>query len=725
MKNLSFRWCIPLLATILLSIQLADAQKIKISPGANLVLNKNVSLVVMNCAIINNGNILPGSASSVYFRGKGFPGSISGSATNLNNLNAENSSSAPLIISTPVSVTGILSLVNGNSKIITNDQLTLKSTYTKTAMVNTVPAGGDISGKVTVERFIQAHRSWRLLTVPVSTAGAPTLKASWQEGAGSVAENPYPGYGTHITGATSPGNGFDFNSGKSINCKFLWAGAWVGVANTNVVTVTDHPGYMLFVRGSRANNLSQGVNAVADNTVLRASGNLHIGSKTYVVNSTGFTIVGNPYAAPIDFATITKDAHVLNTFYVWDPMLTGNSGVGGYVTVNYNGSAYVATTSVSPVDQYIQSGSAFLVKSDGLAGSITIKESDKSAQNSITLQRPVGVTRQLRADLYLVNPDASTALYDGVLVGFNGIFTNDIDNFDADKLSNGLAGISLIRNNKSLSIESRKPLDAGKNDTLFFKLSQMTANNYRLQIKAENLNYPNTIAFLEDVFLNNQTVLKMDGTTPVPFSVTSSPGSYATNRFRIVFTNTGTLASSFLALEAAEINDNIALAWKVDNEMNVLKYEVERSANSQQFNNIGSLPVIRNNEQTNRYQWLDVNPEAGVYFYRIKQISISGQFLYSKIVKIDVRTREGQILVNSNTIADNSIFLQLNQQPKGNYNIQVKNNIGQLVFIQKIQHSGGSRTETLLIDQQLSAGIYFLEVVGPDSNSKTIKLLKQ
>ena len=41
---------------------------------------------------------------------------------------------------------------------------------------------------------------------PLSSVGTPTINAAYQEGAKSSADNPNPGYGTHITyGAESDG----------------------------------------------------------------------------------------------------------------------------------------------------------------------------------------------------------------------------------------------------------------------------------------------------------------------------------------------------------------------------------------------------------------------------------------------------------------------------------------------------------------------------------------
>ena len=57
-------------------------------------------------------------------------------------------------------------------------------------------------------------------------------------------------------------------------------------------------------------------------------------------------------------------------FYVWDPNLGGQSGLGAYQTFSYNGSDYVITPGMGSygasgsVSNYIQSGQAFLIQAN-------------------------------------------------------------------------------------------------------------------------------------------------------------------------------------------------------------------------------------------------------------------------------------------------------------------------------------------------------------------------
>ena len=82
--------------------------------------------------------------------------------------------------------------------------------------------------------------------------------------------------------------------------------------------------------------------------------------------------------------------------------------------------------------------------------------------------------------------------------------------------------------------------------------------------------------------------------------------------------------------------DNI-LDWATANEQNSKQFDVERSLNSISFSRIGIVNAAGNSNQTNTYQYKDLNIDrlnSNVMFYRLKQVDISGNFKYSNIVRL-------------------------------------------------------------------------------------------
>lgn len=724
MKNLiQIAFC----GTLLLIFGLATnikAQKFTLSTGANLVLNKNVSLVLQNGDFINNGSFISGNQSAVYLKGNDSFRLKGTSVFDLNNLHIDNSASLPLTISTPVSIKGVLRLVTGSSKIVTNDLLTIKSTVDKTASIASIPSGGNVIGKVTVERFLAAKRAWRLLSVPLSSEGAPTIKGSWQENAESANHNPAPGFGTHITGATAPNNGFDYNPTKSVSCKEFNSGSWSAISNTDVQKITDQSGYMLFVRGSRANQLSMGTGAQADNTILRAKGNLNIGNVEYPINANGYTLIGNPYAATIDFASITKTEHVLNSFYIWDPFLTGGKCVGGYVTVSYNGSGYDITSCVSDINQYIPSGAAFLMSSNGNAGTIIIKETDKSIEGVTNSARPSNRNGTFRANLYVVNNDSSQTLYDGVLVGFGNDYSNSVDGFDAIKLTSGAESIAILRYGKMLSIERRQPLGLSLRDTINLKLIAMTVKNYKLTLISSQLDNANRVAVLLDRYLNTEAPVNMDGTSEYFFSVNTNPASYAENRFTILFNTTSTLAVNNVNLNALLDKQDVLLTWQTADVNNINEFTIERSLNGVEFNLIRTLKFSDCQKTNDMYCWKDILPNASILYYRVAAVSNSGEKIYSSVKRIEMREVKPSITLASTILTSNFVSVEFSEQKAGEYSIYLKNSSGQLVATKTLSFEGGTSIHQIYFDKLLGRGVYFMTIVNPLNEKITFKVSK-
>ena len=145
--------------------------------------------------------------------------------------------------------------------------------------------------------------------------------------------------------------------------------------------------------------------------------------------------------------------------------------------------------------------------------------------------------------------------------------------------------------------------------------------------------------------------------------------------------------------------------------MNMERYEVERSANGQQFLKAGSVQAKGNNSIVLNYGWFDANPLNGVNYYRIRSVEKTGQVSYSAVVKVNISTGRSEIIFYPNPVIGNVIRLQLNYLKPGNYTISLTNTMGQQVFKKLILHNGGSAFQTIPINN-LPGGIYQLNIAG-------------
>jgi hypothetical protein len=436
--------------------------------------------------------------------------------------------------------------VAAGSILSTNNDLTLRSDANGTARVGI--SQGTISGNVAVERYIPAHRGWRLLTAPFIAAGAPTINQAWQDSVANTDRlspiNPYPSYGTEITKTTIAENGYDQGSTNNPSIDYFTGSAWAAMPATDQGAITDYPGYFLFVRGDRSIIVSNAYIA-ATATVLHPKGQLLIGSKTISIPNAGLQVIGNPYASAINFNSIYNDnsssGAIANTYYLWDPELTGSSGVGAFVTLTDDGTGtdnYVYNVApASPIDLHgrIESSSAFFINAVG-AGTITINESDKSS-GSATVLRPAfnnDPVKYIRANLYSNNTGEGPILKDGALVLFNNTFSDSVIWMeDAMKLNNSNENIAIDKNDHLVSIEKRRFVD--KNDTVVYNLSQLQQQSYILELVANDVGDSTISASLYDNYLNTSIPVNLSGLTTDSFTITSDIASANVNRFKLIF----------------------------------------------------------------------------------------------------------------------------------------------------------------------------------------------
>ncbi|PIX09776.1 MAG: hypothetical protein COZ75_05020 [Flavobacteriaceae bacterium CG_4_8_14_3_um_filter_34_10] len=423
--------------------------------------------------------------------------------------------------------------------VVNNGSLIFKSTTTNTAQLDVVPANSKLLGNVTIQRYIPARRAFRFLSSSVTTSGS--IHANWQEGAINAADNPNPGFGTHITGSTTGANGFDATPSGNPSMFTLnnTAQAWQAIANTDVNTLTAGTPYRILVRGDRSINVNSNSSAPT-NTTLQATGTLFTGTKTDTNFSTvagEFNFFGNPYPAAVDMNAVVGASTNINPnfYYVWDPTLGGvpdpgtPGGRGAYVTV-----ALPAGTnaSSSAANQYLQPGqAAFVTTLANGAASITFQETQKAVNQPLTA---VFITdAQLDIRLYEATAFATgNTASDGLRLQFAETGDNAITALDAAKFFNQDENLAIQNDGKKLSIESRALPQVGEVLPLF--TNQYRHTEYVLEMHLEELQ--GVTAYLRDVFTGEDTELTNNDTTLYSFTIDQNDGnSIAPDRFEVVF----------------------------------------------------------------------------------------------------------------------------------------------------------------------------------------------
>jgi hypothetical protein len=627
-----------------------------------------------------------------------------------------------------VTIGGNLNLLDAltvaGGSLNTGGYLTLKSSDTATARIAQITSISPtpIVGNVTVERYVPGRRKYRLITSSVSTSTASTLNpgeeslsiwANWQ----NLGNNASANAGNFITGG-SAADGFDTQTPNAslftyddVNRRYVGYTSAAG-KNTKYTPLKAGIAYYMFVYGDRRNTITT---STPNSTILNAKGLVKTGDQLYNTSSpiplTGvagrWTMLGNPFASPIDWTTIPK-TDLLNTYWGWDPNL---AGTGGYVTVSTMGDITITSpmSGVTGINQYIQSGQGFFVRTTGASPSMTIREQDKAGNNNRAAFREIGAPLPLMAVNLQYSSGGTKALADGVVAAFDSEFSNQVNNEDAPKMINTAEGLAINNTNELLSIDARKmPVN---DDTLFLNISRLARPMYTLQIFAKELETVPMRAYLEDTYLNTSQLLSMTDTNRIDFTVNPSiAASSNVNRFRIVFkVLTVVLPVNFTSIRAAQEGEDVRVKWDISEESNIREYEVERSTDGLNFSKIGSTPSKGNNAYES-YEWLDENPVPGNNYYRIKAVEYDETFILSRIVNVKIEGKNSQMRIFPNPVQNGQINLHISTEQKAQYLVTLIDLQGRQILTQEFNHPGGSFSRSIQVGQNYAAGIYHLEV---------------
>lgn len=709
-----------------------------------LVINGNT--LIINNLQRTSGTLTGSSTSSVGITGTNIPLFFTSGGRTLKNLSLYTNASADLQTTLDITAgsnAGSIAVGSG-ATLNTYGYITLKSDANGTARVAEIPvdgsgnALGNINGNVTIERYIPGRRSWRMVTAPVQASGSQTINQAWQEGAVNTDltnnQNPNPGFGIHISGSSSS-LGFDVTPLNNPSLKVFTRSnsSWNGIPNTLSTYVRDYEGYMLFVRGNRSTNLSQNTSATLTNTVIRETGGVRMGRQPVSLpGGTGsYSVVGNPYPSTIDFRTLSiTGGGNTKSFVMWDPALTGTTGVGAYqyfTRVGGAGSDYAVfpgggSYGVSgTINNYVQSGQAFLIPNTS-AATLYIEESSKAAPSTSSVFRPMpdNITGRISTILYGFENDNTPTVLDGGLVLYRSEFDDVVDMDDVIKINNtNSENFGLNKSGSVYEIEKRQTIS--ETDTIYYSMRNLKARAYQLVVELKNMEATGMTAYLKDNYTG--TVTTLDYSTPYTLNFTptnAAPGSYAPDRFKIYFKELHVLPVTFTSLEAYRKENAINVSWKVQNETNIHHYEVERSADGINFTKLGVSITATN---SSAYQVADENPLPGINYFRVKAIENNRRGIFTSIARVFFGKNASGITVFPNPVTDGKINVYITGEQKGDYHANLYNTSGQLMQTLKLAQINGDGNAVIEMKKDLPHGNYILEMIKPDLSKEHINII--
>ena len=179
----------------------------------------------------------------------------------------------------------------------------------------------------------------------------------------------------------------------------------------------------------------------------------------------------------------------------------------------------------------------------------------------------------------------------------------------------------------------------------------------------------------------------------------------------------GPLPVSLISFTVQKLNNSEGLLkWQTSSEINSSHFEIERSIDAINFENIGIVNAAGNSSLELNYNFIDVTPMRGFNYYRLKQVDIDGRFVYTptRLLRFD--------------FFDSKNINYYPNPTKGRLNISIENSNETEQKIITVSNSAGAVINQIKIVSNnkelinlnfggLPRGVYFIHLKSASINS--------
>jgi hypothetical protein len=175
------------------------------------------------------------------------------------------------------------------------------------------------------------------------------------------------------------------------------------------------------------------------------------------------------------------------------------------------------------------------------------------------------------------------------------------------------------------------------------------------------------------------------------------------------------------------VNNKINLNWQTASEVNNYGFEIEKSANSDTWQNIGFIEGHGNSNSPKEYSFVDSKVSSGNYLYRLKQIDNDGTFEYSQEIEVNFSSpQKFELTQNYPNPFNPQTNIQFTLPNDANVKLQIMNVLGEFVSVLIDENITAGKHDYEFNAAQFPSGIYFytLQVDGNILATKKMILLK-
>jgi hypothetical protein len=156
----------------------------------------------------------------------------------------------------------------------------------------------------------------------------------------------------------------------------------------------------------------------------------------------------------------------------------------------------------------------------------------------------------------------------------------------------------------------------------------------------------------------------------------------------------------------------VLLNWATAQEENSDHFEIERSSDNSNFASIGQVTAAHNSSLQRNYSFTDESPVSGNNYYRLKEVDLDGQSIYSKVVSVNFGSSPQKMVAVYPNPAHESFQLQFKNMRTGRYEMNLLSPVGQVIQSRSIQvNNPVNYAEIVPLNAGLAQGTYIIRLV--------------
>lgn len=174
--------------------------------------------------------------------------------------------------------------------------------------------------------------------------------------------------------------------------------------------------------------------------------------------------------------------------------------------------------------------------------------------------------------------------------------------------------------------------------------------------------------------------------------------------------------------------DDALLNWTAENQSAENDYfEIERSINGTDFENIGRVDVNLNSTNAATYRYSDTklssNRNNGIFYYRIKLINKNGEFAYTEVKSVKLDDKQIEVTIYPNPVKD-ICMINVDLPAHAEIHRSLTDVSGKLISTLITRGIIKGRNMYRLDMAKLASGTYFLKISSGNA-SKVIPVIKK